>query len=131
MVSAKGTIFYKDAPVEEAVLTFIPTDGGRSATAKTDSQGTFEMITPGSKRSGCVPGKYKVSIVKQIMIDRHGKPVVITPDMLGENPTVPFPEDITYRQLLPTQYQKAETSGLEIEVKRRGKNQFDFSLNDN
>ena len=122
VVSASGTILYKGEPLEGAVATFFPaSDGGRESAGTTDSKGEFLMITAGADKAGCVPGKYKVAISKQVMVDPRGNVIVPSDDLL----------DFSYKELLPKKYQDIETSGLEVEVERRGKNKFTFELDDN
>jgi hypothetical protein len=78
------------------------------------------MITAGADKTGCVPGKYKVSISKQVMVDSRGNIIVPSEDLLHYR----------FKELLPAKYQDTETSGLEVEVARRGKNQFTFEHDD-
>jgi len=121
VVPASGTILYNGEPLEGAMATFFPaSDGGRESAGTTDSKGVFLMITAGADKTGCVPGKYKVSISKQVMVDSRGNIVVPHEDLLN----------YSYKELLPKKYQSTETSGFEIEVARRGKNQFTFELDD-
>ena len=122
VVSASGTILYNGEPLEGAVATFFPTsDGGRESAGTTDSKGVFRMITAGADKTGCVPGKYKVTISKQVMVDSRGNVILPSEDLLSYR----------FKELLPEKYHSVETSGFEVEVERRGKNQFTFNLDDN
>lgn len=121
VVSASGTILYNGEPVEGAMATFKPTsDGGRESGGLTNNKGKFLMMTAGADKTGCVPGTYKVAISKQVMVDSRGNVVVPHEDLL----------DYRYKELLPKKYLSTETSGLEVTVERRGKNQFTFNLDD-
>lgn len=125
VVPVKGSVVFEKQPVEGALVVFTPLAEGRSTAGTTDAKGGFFMITPGAKKSGCVPGKYKVSIVKKTMVDSKGTPVVIAPEMYGGNHILP---DYNFKSFLPKKYDDPETSGLIAEVKRRGKNRFEFVL---
>lgn len=50
-------------PIADASITFMPEDGGPSSTAKTDSDGSFELRT-GTGASGAVVGKHKVVVTR-------------------------------------------------------------------
>ena len=61
-VPASGKVTYKGAPVEGAIVTFVPQGNGRTATATTRAGGVFSLTTVDS--SGALPGKYRVTVDK-------------------------------------------------------------------
>lgn len=123
-VAATGKVTYRGQPVPGATVGFTPLGQGRAASGLTDARGRFELTTqrPGD---GVMPGKYQVAVAKVdagsgmsedeslAYFQKHGKP-----------PTV------TAKDLLPSKYKTAATSGLEAEVTQRGKNDFEFDLKD-
>lgn len=126
VVSVKGTVLRQGAPVEDAMVMFVPVSGGRSTAGKTDSKGEFTMITPGAKKAGCVPGKYDVLVIKNILVKSKEKPAGSRNASEAKDSGVFYDE----KSILPDKYANAATSGLEAEVARRGKNHFVFNLDD-
>ena len=63
-VPVGGKVTYKGAPVEGAIITFVPEGKGRTATATTDAGGVFSLTTVDA--SGAMPGKYKVTVDKVV-----------------------------------------------------------------
>ena|SRR5687767_4277097 len=61
-VPVSGKVTYKGAPVEGAIVTFVPETKGRTATATTSAGGVFSLTTVDA--SGAMPGKYKVTVDK-------------------------------------------------------------------
>ena len=94
-----------------------------SAIGITDAKGAFVMTTF-EPRDGCVPGSYGVIITKQTA---EG---AMTPEesqaYLAKYGTPPPPP--TFRDLLPSKYTTAQTSGLSATVARGEKNDFTFDL---
>src|SRR5262245_26780612 len=62
IVPVSGKVTYKGAPVEGAIVTFVPEGSGRTATATTRASGVFSLTTVDSP--GAMPGKYKVTVDK-------------------------------------------------------------------
>ncbi len=58
VVKVTGTLTYKQKPVTNAILTFLP-DKGRQSWAETDEQGRFK-INYDRHQDGAVVGKHKV-----------------------------------------------------------------------
>ncbi|HBT77385.1 MAG TPA: hypothetical protein DEB39_10800 [Planctomycetaceae bacterium] len=131
VVPASGTVTFNGDPVANAEITITSVEGGRWATAATDEKGVFRLVTPGANKAGCLPGKYKITITKTIKVDGKGKEIIIVPEMLGDFATIPYPVNFTEKSVLPGKYGSVETSGLEIEVVRRGQNRFALKLDDN
>lgn len=123
VASAEGSVKYKGAPIEGAIVIFVPQDGkSAAASAMTDAAGNFKM-SAFSSELGAVPGKYKVTVSKTIQAQApagtaagHDDPnfgVVIPP-----------------QHLIPEKYSQAETSGLIADVPEAGKTDFLFDLKD-
>ena len=136
-----GTITYKGENIEGATITFVPSDSnGYGATATTDANGVYSLATPGAKRGGAVIGTYNVFIDKTVAVDKSGKPIVsestifvadITADpsayrpaSVADNSMVP-----TMKSMLPKKYSDMNQPLL-TETVKKGKNVFDFNLED-
>ena len=130
-----GTITLNGAPVENAMVTFIPDSSGTVATATTDKTGKYVLKTYlGDKTAlGAFPGGYKVTVVKRVQTD--------FPDLNLENLTPEEEEALSnqvsaalrgraprYEYLVPQKYESQATSGLTAEVPAKGKIVRDFDL---
>ena len=62
-VKVDGSVTLGGKPVEGATVTFVSKSGGRSASGKTDADGSF-VLTTNSTGDGAVPGEYVVTIAK-------------------------------------------------------------------
>lgn len=88
LVPATGRVTLDGEPLSGAIVTFFPdiaVAGGREATAVTDADGVYELVTPvpGASRNqskGALPGEYVVSISKIAMPDGRPVPEGITDD---------------------------------------------------
>src|SRR5207237_8702223 len=60
LVSARGIVKYKNAPIPGADVVLVPDGDGQPAIGRTDDQGQFTLNTNG--RKGALVGTYKVSI---------------------------------------------------------------------
>lgn len=127
VVPAKGTVLYEGKAVDKALVMFVPVSGGRSAVGTTDNTGEFSVISPGAKRGGCVPGKYKIIVTKELYVDSKGNPIVFKDD--PNNSTIP-PHNHKLKSFLPKKFEDPTTSGLTAEVKPQGTNHFVFNLDD-
>lgn len=68
LVPVKGTVMFEGKPLEEAAISFLPSDPGsesRPGEAITDQQGTYKALTMG--RTGLTPGRYKVIVTKSLV----------------------------------------------------------------
>jgi hypothetical protein len=63
-VPAGGKVTLKGKPVEGAMVTFSSKSGGRSATGKTEADGSFKLSSINTN-DGAVPGEFLVTISKQ------------------------------------------------------------------
>jgi hypothetical protein len=64
LVKVTGTVTLDDKPLEGAMVSFQPEDGGPPANGFTGSDGTFRLTTY-STGDGARPGDYKVTITKK------------------------------------------------------------------
>lgn len=104
-----GTLTINGSPVEEAVVTFAPVEGGRSAVAVTKADGTYELnYTPGVK--GAKVGNNSVRITTYVAPELDDNNRVVTP---------------AKPERLPPKYSRGEE--LKVEVKP-GENTFDFAV---
>ena len=101
---ATGTVTLDGAPLKEASISFVPTDGGATAYGQV-KDGAFALST-GSK-DGLKAGKYRVSISAS------------TIPQMGTKEQA--------KLMTPKKYASPETSGLE-EVVKSGSNSFKFEL---
>lgn len=115
-----GTIRYQGRPVIGADVGFMPVErGAHSATAITDSQGNYQLVTPGLG-PGALLGKHLVCVV------------------LRDAPQPPSPKESQLsplmqrrrfgKPLIPIKYFTPEKSGLSAEVADVSENRFDFDL---
>jgi hypothetical protein len=113
---ASGSVQYKGAPVEGAIVVFLPAaeaDAARAAEARTNADGSFAMRTStgsGEYQDGIPPGEYLVSVRKiEPPPDRSGPP----------------------REILPRKYGSPTSSGLKATVTHDDeKNTFELKLTD-
>lgn len=102
-----GTITLDGQPLADAEVVFTPEEGGRPATAMTDSAGKYDLVYTINEK-GAPAGKYIVRI-------RASK------TKTGEDG-----RDVNTPEVVPPKYnQKSE---LMVEVKDGGANQFDFAI---
>jgi hypothetical protein len=104
-------------PIRNAAVMFVPVDGGRPSTGRTDAEGRFELstIVPGD---GTAPGEYAVTITacESLVPEDEAGPVT---DEDYENEQI--------RWIVPQRYSRAETSGLTADVGRKN-HEFPFEL---
>ena len=60
MGSVSGVVTMDGKPLPNVVVTFVPMEGGRAATGKTDASGKYELVY--MDRRGAPIGKHKVSV---------------------------------------------------------------------
>lgn len=107
-----GTITYKQQPVAEADVAFIPASG-RPAYGRTDDQGRFQLTTL-EPADGAMLGAHTVTVTKSV---QKGSP----------SDTDPY---VQYQSLLPERYSKPQESPLKADVVSGEANDFSFELTD-
>ncbi len=114
----RGMVTLGGRPVPDAVVTFIPEDGQRSATGNTEADGSFRLTTF-ALYDGALPGKHGVGIYPRN-----------APPMKGERaPDGSKPAASTIAATkIPDKYGAPGTSGFTAEVKPDGDNSFTFDL---
>ena len=118
--AVNGVVIYKDKPVADATVSFLPKGeqpDAKSATGKTDAGGRFTLTTyfdADDQPPGALPGSYAVTITKidepQGAFDPH--------------------KDPPPKNHLPVKYGSPRDSPLSAEVKLSGGNHFEFKLTD-
>lgn len=104
-----GILTLKGTPVEGAIVTLHPTQGGSAATGRTDAAGKFVLGTF-SADDGAVPASYNVSVVK---LDATASGPQPEPGEPGYNPD---PKPVVPKHLLPEKYSNFAKSGLKQDV---------------
>jgi hypothetical protein len=119
-VPVSGKVTYKGAPVEGAIITFVPEGEGRAATATTGAGGVFSLTTVDA--SGALPGKYKVTVDK-VEYGAAGSPSM-------EEAARGNPAEGKANRVLPAKYADAASTPLAVEVPSGGKKDIDLPLVD-
>lgn len=111
LVPVTGTITMDGKALESASVTFIPVGAtrGNGATGYTDSNGKYELATPGGDK-GAPVGQYKVLLSKMVMPD--GSPY------RGESGVAPM--DSPAREVLPAKYSDYDQTILKATVPEGG-----------
>jgi hypothetical protein len=125
-----GNVTYKGAPVASGNITFEPSNppvpAGRAATG-TIKDGYYSLRTSGEGEDGALPGDYKVTIVASDL------DIAALAAKTGGQRHQGSPEDQaaakSAKSLIPTKYNKSETSELTATVKESS-NTFNFELKD-
>ena len=121
MGRVSGKVMYKDQPIANATVTFLPdATGAQSATGITDESGVYRLSTFG-KNDGALVGKHRVNVVARAPFE--GK----LPPGAGEAMLEEFQS--SGKPLIPMKYFNVETSGLTFDV-ASGSNEFDLILTD-
>lgn len=119
-VPVSGKVTYKGAPVEGAIIIFVPEGNGRSATATTVANGLFSLTTVDA--SGAMPGKYKVTVEK-VEYGQGG-----TSSM--EAASTGNAAEGQAKHVLPKKYAEVASTPLVIEVPSGGKKDIDLAIVD-
>jgi len=139
VVHITGKVTFNSAPVDQAVIRFVPTDltTGREAVGRTNENGEFLVLTQGATKDGCLPGSYRITVSKRIEVDARGNLIVrsneppppyVPAGLMRSRGHGPPPGPAT-KSVLPDKYGNVETSGLTAEVTRRKRNNhFVFEL---
>lgn len=132
-----GTVTQGGKPVDGALVTFLSTEGGKSAIGSTNANGEFKLSTFGPS-DGALPGSYKVTITKSSAPPPAASPAlqpgVIASGDIGEDYAPPAGNVGTQggggapKNSLPAKYASDSTSGLIATVMEHHTNKFDFDL---
>jgi hypothetical protein len=113
-VPVTGTVLYRGQPVAYAIVNFIP-EGTRPASAKTDEQGRFSLLT-------FAPGDGSVLGVHTVVVCKFERAPGGDPDAIYA--------DLNTVAVLPQKYGSPLTSPLKATVTAEGPNDFRFELTD-
>jgi hypothetical protein len=116
MAPVGGSVSYQGKPLNFGGVIFQPGAGGSCATGVIQSDGTFQLSTPGSG-DGAVIGTHRVAIS---CFESQ------SPDF---PPTKPGTEPVIGKLLIPRKYVSPATSGIVVEVKAENE-PFRFELVD-
>jgi hypothetical protein len=119
-VPVSGKVSYKGAPVEGAIVTFIPEDTGRTATATTGGGGVFSLTTLDAP--GAMPGKYKVTVDKV----EYGTGGSSSMEAAARGNAA----EGQAKRVLPAKYTEAASTPLAVQVPSGGKKDIDLTLVD-
>ncbi len=135
-----GVVTYKGQPVANAKVMFFPQSGDASAFSHgtTDANGHFKLSTYGLN-DGAFAGKCVVTIskidlpeeAKKIDVQKLQKEGYAGGGMPGYGSmmgVVKGKKKAEAKNELPKKYADKETSGIEVEVKTSGKNEFTYDL---
>jgi len=100
-VLVTGTVVYKNAPLTDVNVTFLP-EAGPAATGKTGADGKFSLSTNG--QAGAVAGKHKVGVTSSEI-----------PPMPGTVPAKSIPAPA-----FPAKFGDPARSGIEVTVAKDG-----------
>lgn len=136
LAPVEGIVTHNGNPVEGATVVFAPknaSNSSRSASAITDKNGTFKMMTL-QPADGVQPDEYYVAISKkESYLD--GKPYVpiVAEGIVDDDKSASKQIDkdkIVWKDVVPSKYGTAKSSGLEIVVSAAGDRQVKFELTD-
>lgn len=106
-VPASGVVMYNGEPLAGAYVVFVPEEGPK-ATATTDADGSFELMTV-KEKDGVVPGPCRIAVEKRAPLD----------------PKDPY---VAPKSLIPERYSSIKDSGLSETVNADGENFFTIDL---
>ena len=106
VVPAVGVVKFKGEPLVGATLVFSPTVGEAVATATSDANGSFELVT--GEQIGALPGEYKVLVSKYEFTEGTLMP--------GEHEMTKG----TSKLVTPAKYGTLETTDLTLTVPAEG-----------
>ncbi len=128
-----GKVMLDGSPIEGAMVIYKPTDpSGRTASGTTDASGVYKLTTE-VNGDGALPGKYQVTVTKYEGQDL-GIPEEVDPDSEASLDAVYGALDKQgadagkAESLIAERFGKAETSGLEAEVKKGDANEHNFEV---
>lgn len=119
-----GAVTYNSEAVKEGTVTFYPTQGGRPATGRIQSDGTYELSTFGDG-DGALVGEYRIAVEAKSVVGGPPAPKSLKEEITQTSAAKPTKPSIKW--LVPEQYSSAESSGITATVKR-GQNEINFNL---
>lgn len=123
VTAVTGTVHYQGNPVEEALVSFIPTTpDGVGAGGTTDENGRYILLSQGAQTAGALKGDYIVCVTKVVPVDASGQPM--SREDVNKLKNAPHTKNI-----LPDRYATKDATELKATV-TKGKNVFPFELND-
>lgn len=131
-VPTGGKVTLKSKAVVGAIVTFYSKSGGRSATGKTEADGSFKLSSINTN-DGAVPGEYLVTISKQEAKGGGSADVDISQGygenygkMMGAAAGGNMAKVLT--ETIPAKYADPAQSGLAKSVVKGEENNFNFDL---
>jgi len=124
-VVVTGKITVDSEIMDGVTVSFLPTAGdGMAAFGMTDAGGNFKLTTAGAPfGTGAQPGSYNVTFSKAA----SGPGMSLTEFQSGGAPQPARPPQAIH--LIPEKFGDPKTAGFDpVEVKKGGKNNFDFNL---
>ena len=118
LATVTGQVLFDGKPVADAGVLFVPTTPGPAASASTDSEGKFRLMT-GSREGALVAG-HRVVISKT---ETRG----VSTDSEGLSGAV-VDGGWLFVEHLPPRYNDPKTSGLTADVVADSENSFTFEL---
>jgi hypothetical protein len=119
LVSASGELRLNGEPVDNATILFYPVGQTRAASAVTDKNGNFNVMTL-NPNDGIYPGDYIITVTK---IEQHGE--IIEDSRDEKKPPIDTREIIYF---LPSKYSELDTTDLKITIPKNGNNNIALNL---
>ncbi len=107
-VPLRGRVLYNDEPLSFGSVMFEPIDGGESARATIEPDGSF-VARPTSGKPGMLPGSYRVRITA---FDAQ-RPAAASSGDSSSSDTEPS----LGKSHIPAKYQSFRQSGLEVDIR--------------
>ena len=123
LIPVSGKVTYQGQAVPGATVLFMGDANTRPATAISDRDGSYSLMTLNAK--GAQPGQYTVVVSKTEAPTEAGEPPSMEEAAKSANRPPPPP-----KKLLPAKYGDAAKSPLKFEVKKGQANTFDLQLAD-
>lgn len=121
LVPAEGVVTLNGEPVGKACLLLRPIEQGQSATATTDDNGRFSLMTF-NPDDGAKPGEYLVTVTKT---ETRGDIRIERPN--GTNQKIVH-DDREIIDHLPEKYAAFSTTDLQITIPKNGDTKLEISL---
>lgn len=130
-VKVEGVVTLDDKPVPNATVTFRPVKegSGAPATATTDDQGRYSLITvgTGTREAGAVPGEYHVGVIKT-KIDTDTSGDSSDPNYGKQKVAYGKKAEKGVTHAVPQKYNKPEESGIKVTVEGGKDNDIPIEL---